>query len=420
MPDKENKTSSELTQTVSEPVLFAKYVQTFRRLSLLFGIVVGLASIIYYVKFSTLAINDFKVYYFAAEASLQGKIFTGPMTGPNGEFLDFLYPPISVIYFYLYTPLPTWFHGYIAHNILNGIVAIVTAHLTISYVNNARSSHLSQIDKRLIYGVMLLSPFPVMTFAQGQMNLILLFLFVIGYLWLENGNPNAGISYGVAALIKVWPTLFGLWLIQNRSKAAIIRATGVGVSGLLMGVLIFGTENTVTWLNYILAERSGRIANGIAPQQHATTLLRPLTQLIIGLETYQYVLLAAIILLIPLVFIYQQTESATDMLYGYAATIIFMLLIFPSGMTYQIFLLFPLISLLYISKERKEVILLSVATFLIFLPFHAGHILDIVKIILPANILPITNTIVTGFFNWISLPLIGDLLILGAAILNRY
>ena len=109
---------------------------------------------------------------------------------------------------------------------------------------------LTQLGRRRIALITFLSVLPLRTnFLFGQQHLLMLFLLTLA-VWLltmRDRPAAAGVVIAVAAVIKIYPAIFALYLVRKRQWTALlgfIAATGVALA---VGVGLFGLE---TWRVY--------------------------------------------------------------------------------------------------------------------------------------------------------------------------
>ena len=124
------------------------------------------------------------------------------------------------------------------------------------------------------------------------------------------------ISFGLAALLKVFPALLGVWLLRKRAFRAVGAAVATGGGCLLLGVALFGVGSHQTWFFDTVLLRLNRevFAGGLSPTHPFFTVRRPLSVLFPSLDPTLFTL-GAFCLLAPIV-AYCYTDLETPLLYG--------------------------------------------------------------------------------------------------------
>jgi hypothetical protein len=109
---------------------------------------------------------------------------------------------------------------------------------------------LSQLRLRRIALITFLTVVPLRTnFLFGQQHLLVLFLLTLAA-WLlvvRGRSTSAGAVIAVAAVLKIYPAIFGLYLVRKRRWAALAALVVTAIAALALGVALFGRE---TWRVY--------------------------------------------------------------------------------------------------------------------------------------------------------------------------
>ena len=268
------------------------------RLALLSGVLFGLAYLAY--TFTTAADEvalDFEVYYFAARTVLEG----GPLYGvsPVGvDYLVYAYPPLTVLAFLPFTLLPP-FPAYLVFTGLTLGAGLLVARLLLDYLDRHGRS-LSRVDRTLVYAFCTLLVHAMPSNVFGQVNLPLALALAAGFDWLDRaasvsgGHDDherlerlAGVAFGLAAFVKVFPALVGVWLLRRRAWQAVGAAVVTGVTGIGLGLLAFGPETTLAYVTEAVLPRASddAFAGGLDPGAAYVTVRRPLSVLFPGLES---------------------------------------------------------------------------------------------------------------------------------------
>ena len=271
----------------------------------------GMAVAVYLVVVSNVQPIDFQAFYFAAERALEGEPFVGrspppevQATWPPGASSSWVFPPVVVLYFVPFTLLPASL-AWLAQDVLNVVFVALTAGVLLGLRGQTDWNRAS----RLAFAALLCNPYSVVDLAQGQLNSLVLLLLVGGVVLVASHRETlGGVALGLAAVVKIWPVGVGLWLLWRRDWRAIAAATVTGVSGLLGGVLLFGTPTTRQWLSVVLVERSqmARLVGRISADNDMTTLARPLSVLFPNLDALVALGIAALVVLAGVGYVFRR------------------------------------------------------------------------------------------------------------------
>lgn len=392
------------------------------RLALAFGILTGFWGVgIGATQLASGAELDFQAYYFAGQAVLDGESFVGPAI-KQGTFLtdkEYVYTPITAPVFAPFGALPGWRVGYVLNGALLAGVFYLIGRLNVRYLD-AREAAIEPIDRWLIVGFSLVSGHAVFALYRGNVDPIMLLLIAVGFLAVERGDQlRGGALWGVAALFKLFPAFLGVWLLYRRAYRAIAAAVAVGVGGLVAGTLAFGVDAHVRFFEFILEERSRAPAfeGGLDPTYQWFTIRRALSQIAAVPGNALFALSAALVA--PVVYVlYREADSETDRLVAFFATVAALLIsVVPSTLNYVIYLYFPLGALLYLLEDRRARRLLVAGLVLVSVPVYPQHVELLVEAApLPA---PVADAVTTGAYEllrYVSVPLVGFLCFLAAAV----
>ena len=330
------------------------------------GVLFGLAYLAY--TFTTAAEEvalDFEVYYFAAEAVLDG----GPLYGvsPVGvDYLVYAYPPLTVLAFLPLTLLPP-FAAYLLFTALNLGVGLLAARLLLGFL--ARHGRaLDRVDRTLVYAFVVLSVHAMPSTVFGQVNLPLALALVVGFDWLDRAASTgstegrrrreslAGVAFGLAAFVKAFPALVGVWLLRRRAWRAVAAAVVTGTVGLALGLLAFGPETTVAYVTEALLPRASddAFAGGLDSGAGYVTVRRPLSVLFPELGSLGLTATAFLVVAPVVAAFYARLDTGTLLgrLVGAYATVAGILTFLPSFPVYMVLLYFPVVPLLVVLDGR--------------------------------------------------------------------
>jgi len=246
---------------------------------------------------------NYEVYYYAAEELLAGGNFYDVSPPGEGEFYEYLYPPITILLF-LPTLLVDPTTGYWLFIGLNVLVGGALALFVVRYVESM-GRRLGWIDAGLVFAFCVLSSQMVTNYYFGNVNLLLGAGVGAGVYLLEVGDQSprreatAGALLALVALIKVIPALLGLYLLRIRAWWATASALAVGLGGLVAGELLFaigpfgwdtgdrafGVGMTERWIEEAVIPRGDTqlFVGGIDPDStFYITIQRPLSHLLWG------------------------------------------------------------------------------------------------------------------------------------------
>ncbi|WP_276302227.1 glycosyltransferase family 87 protein [Halorussus lipolyticus] len=314
---------------------------------------------------------DFQVYYFAGEALVAGRDFYAA-SPPAHPTYGYVYPPVTLPVFVPFVVLGSWQAGFAVFTLLNVAVALGAAGLLVRWVEEYRERPLPWLDRGLVAGFTLVSLHSASTLLYGETNFLLLLALVAGFRWLESNRESAaGVAFALPAVVKLFPAVVGLWLLRQRAWRAIGTATLTGIGLFTLGVVGFGVEAHLTFLEVAVAPRlsSSEFAGGLPAEAALLTLRRPISVLLPGLDASLYGPLAFLLLAPVVWYCYRrisEPSSASEpspesesnpasepisRLVAIFATMAVMVVGFPSLLLYFVYLLVPMIPLLYLLER---------------------------------------------------------------------
>jgi hypothetical protein len=260
---------------------------------------------------------DFRAYFAAAEAVLQGEPFVGISPGLPG--VRYVYPPNSVVSFLPQAATGNWQTAFLVQTVLNGPAALGVATLRIRPIESRRGP-LPDLDRLLIVGFTLGSAPVLALIGQGQIDMLLALAFGGAFLALEqNRQEITGVALAGATLAKVFPVVLELWLVWRRAWRALAATIVTGVTGLVLGGLRFGLDAYRQYL-VVLSSRSriAEFAGTVSPNVFAMSLYRPLSQMLPGVDPYLYAPLSLLILAPVVTLVAHRERTITDRLTTYS------------------------------------------------------------------------------------------------------
>ena len=360
--------------------------RTGARAVLATGVLLGVAVLVHLAtnRPEMLGVN-FRVYHAAAQAALAGgDLYT--TTPPGLPAYRYLYPPVTVLAFVPYAPLG-WQAGFAVHTLVTVGIGIATALLLVRMVES-RGIELARLDRALVVGWVVVGIHAVASVFFGQVNHHLLALLVVGFAALERderrggewrgGETLSGVAFALAALVKLFPALAGVWLLRRRAWRAAGAAVATGLSGLLVGVLAFGVDAHRAYVVEALVPRQkhAAFAGGLDPGATYVTLRRPISHLLPNVDPALYGPLA-VALLAPVVgYLYLDVDGPVDRLVAFFATVAAMVLVVPSLLLYVLYLTVALVPLLYLLEGRRARQLFVAGALVACVPFAGPRVVE--------------------------------------------
>jgi len=389
---------------------------------LAFGLLTGLLGVVLAVNdFASAPELDFHAYYFTGKAILEGEPFVG-WAITDISFLTekaYVYPPVTAPVFVPFALFPDWRIPYVLNMLLLFGVFFGIGRLSLRFLDE-HGVTLDRVDRVLIMAFCLFSGHTVLGVYRGNIDPTVLLVLAVGLLAIERGEElRGGALWGGAALFKLFPAFFGVYLLYRRAYKAIAAAVAIGVGFMLLGVAIFGLDANVAFFEFILNERSreGAFQGGLDPTLQWITLRRPFSQVLALSGNQLFVLTTALIA--PFVYlVYREADSELDRVVAFFATMVAMLItIVPSTLNYVVYLYFPLLPLLYLAEDRRTKWLFVAGLVLVNVPLYPHHFAMIVEALpLSPGIADALTGAVRGVLRYASIPLYGFLLILAGCL----
>jgi len=358
------------------------------------------------------------VYYYAAESMLEGGDIYD-VAPPDRAGYYYIYPPVVIFAFVPHALTGSPAGAYLLQTALNvcfaaGIAAVLWRALT------RRGVALSRPDAVLLFGFALVSAYSSISLINGQVNIGLGFAIALGLDALDrNRGDLAGVAFALAALVKVFPAVLGLWLLRRRAHRGVVLAVAVGLTGLLAGLLALGPDVTTTYLTDVLTGRYDGFDGAPDPTQTRGGAQRQIAALL-GIGP-PYVTPAAALSLAPVLgYLYLDVGTGRQRQATALGTILVTLLFLPLQRLYMVLFVFPLVVLLYRLPGGRSRTLLLGGTLVSFLRIDFSIVEDALAT-LPLGGLeaPLVAT-VEGLFEVVLPPTLGMWLLLGACVLIHY
>ncbi|MFB6088125.1 MAG: glycosyltransferase family 87 protein, partial [Haloarculaceae archaeon] len=332
------------------------------RLVLAVGVVAGLVNAVAFplTQPEQVALAS-DVYYYAARAALSGgDFYLTPAAQPG-----FRYPPVVVLAFLPHALLGDPALAYALQVALDLAAAAGVAAISVRAIERTGVS-LARLDRLLVAAYCLASVTVVTNLVMGQVNHLLALAIAGGALLLERDRgAESGVAFGLAALVKLFPALVGVWLLRRRAWRAIAAATVTGTTLSLAGVAAFGPAVSETFVTHVL---TGELAvasfpHGPDPTAPYVTIRRQLTALVPGLPSDLLLVVGAFVLAPVFVGVNRVHATLRDRLVALLGTLLATLVLFPLEPFYLTLALFPLVPLLYCVEAGPPRRLLVVGAF---------------------------------------------------------
>jgi hypothetical protein len=322
------------------------------RAVLLVGLLLGIGNMLYVLTASAdhLAI-DYRVYHLAAEAAIEGGDFYAVVPEGLPGYFHYVYPPITVLAFVPLALLGGWKVGFAVHTFLTVLAGLGAGWLLVRYIERDSGHRLPWLDRGLIAGFVVASVHSMPSLLFGQVNHHLVLALTLGFLALDTDRETlAGVAFGLAAFVKVFPAAIGVWLLRRRAWRAIAAAVGTAIFGFALGLLVYGPDLSTAYVESAILPRLSPddFAGGLDPTATYLTIRRPISVLLPTVDPSLYGLLAGVVLAPPVAYLYRTIEDREDRLVSIMGTMAAILLFFPSFPIYVVVLYFPLIPLLYL------------------------------------------------------------------------
>ncbi|QLD86198.1 DUF2029 domain-containing protein [Natronomonas halophila] len=358
------------------------------------------------------------VYMRAAEALLAGEDIYAVSPSRLNDYY-YLYPPIVTLLFVPHALVGSSLVAFGIQTALNVGASVGTAAIIYRALQR-RGIALERFDFGLLVGFVLTSAYAAIPLINGQVTHWLALAFAVGFDALDRRRESlAGAAFAVAALIKVFPAAIGLWLLRRRAWRAVGVAVLTGMGGLLLGVLLFGPDLTVTYFSDVLVGRyTGSSFDGTpAVSRNVDGLRRQLAALVDVSRPVRTALSVGILAPI-LAILYKETDTDARRQAAGLGTVVATLLFLPLQPMYSLLFVFPLCVLLYRLPSGRPRTVLVVGTLCSYL------VVGFEEVVIAVEAVPIPEAVaapllgaVEAVFTVILPPTVGLWLLLAACVL---
>lgn len=389
-------------------------------MTVLIGLIAGVVYAVMTLLFSPEQIGiAAAVYHHAGTALLDGELLYD-VSPPDRPGYYFLYPPIIGL---LFVPHALVGGEIAAHAFQTGInlVAGVTIAILVLRTLERRGTPITRLDRALILGFVLVSIHGLNQLVMGQINHVLALAIAAGLVGLDRHRTgSAGMAFGVAALLKVFPTTLGLWLVRVRAWRGVATAIATGLGGLLLGAIVLGPDLTAYYFTDVLLARfdAHTFPGTPDPTWNHTTVRRQLAALLGGSSALITPITIAIFALV-VGLLYRRIDDEPRRLTAILGTLVVTLLVLPLQPLYFILLAYPWLLVLYRlppGPGRTAIIAGTIFTYLLI----GQEIVADTLAILPAGIEATILAATSSLFTVILPPTIGMWLLIIGCLLVHY
>lgn len=196
--------------------------------------------------------NDFKVYYDATRDFFSGNDPYQTHYGLSSGY--FKYPPTTLYFFGLVSWLP-----YFTAQLIHTFFLLASLILATSLFHNAIFLPIAGNDSKRYRGILYLAfvfiaIHIVREFHLGNINLMLLFLFVVGLTQMEKSNFTVAIFWSCMVILKPIVILAFIPLLFFKKWRIIVWMAGFGIIFFLVPIVNVGwTGNIALWTNWFNA-----------------------------------------------------------------------------------------------------------------------------------------------------------------------
>jgi hypothetical protein len=313
---------------------------------------------------------NFRVYRTAAGAVLTGQSMYGVSPAGLPTAYRYLYPPVTVVAFLPFALLP-WEVGFALFSVGSIVAGVALGVAAGRYVE--RWTPLSRVDYALVVGFVLLSPLAAPSLVYGNVNVVLAAVVGGGFIASEvdTGRSRllAGVALAVPALTKLFPAGFCWWYVRDRAAGVLGWALGAAAAALVVGVLLFGVDAHVAYVEGVVGPR---LAGSAGAGESYVTVRRPLAHVVpAGLVgPAAAVLLGAVVVALTV----GRPADPEERLLALAGTLAAAIVFVPSYPLYLLYLSFPLLPALYLVTDRLARPLTLAGTLCLVVTLQAGDL----------------------------------------------
>ncbi len=327
-------------------------------------------------------LNDFKVYYLAAQALLEGKQVYGVAFGLGtgfykySPFILFGIIPLSVLPYFIASTI-----HFILISISSVLVMLIIQKMMVQYIFKTSNKNQSIL---LSIGFLCILRHLVRELHMGNMNMILLLLLSIGFLFtLKSNYILAGIFIGIVIVTKPYFLLLMLPLVFHKKIKVIISVISTLIFSFLVTICVFGFSKALSlhqsWVAAMLEHN-----NYITSHETFLSLIKYYINPSAP-NSFQYIVLVLVVIVYTLLSIYRnitekkslvkaENENVYFIIEGYTLLAIIpnLLLTDTEHFLFSLPLIILLLNYLFVSKH-----IVSIIFFVILIFLYEGNSSDI-------------------------------------------
>jgi len=319
-------------------------------------------------------LNDFKVYYLAAQALLEGKEVYGVPFGLNTGF--YKYSPFILFGFFPLSVLP-----YFIASTIHFILISVSSILVILIIQKMMQQYIFKTGNKVQSLLLSVSFICILTHLvrelhMGNMNMILLLLLSVGFLFtLKSKYILGGICIGIVIVTKPYFLLLMLPFVFHKKIKVIVSAIGTIIFSFFGTFFVFGFSKAISlhqsWVAAMLEHN-----NYITSHETVLSLIKyyiyPSAP-----NSFQYIGLALVVIIYFLIFIYRNIIAKKSLqksknenvyfiieCYTLLAIIPNLLLTDTEHFLFSLPLIILLLNYLFIYKHLLPIVFFSILIFL--------------------------------------------------------
>lgn len=386
------------------------------RAALAAAVLAGVLAVVFYALFRPSPENTFDVFYAAAAASREGHVVYHTRHG------QYVYTPVVLYLFYPYllVDLPT---ALLVHRLVSVAAALAYGVALARFLDQRVG--LAPVDRLLVVAFVGVSLYPVVIVVLGGVEVFMGALLGLGFVALEIDREEwGGALWAAAALVKVFPALWGAYLLRRRAWRAVGAALLTGVGATLVGVVSFGAD---AYVRYVRSATSDRVrlemfAGGASPDNEAVTPVRPLAQLFpnVDPQVWPPVIFVVVALLVLGVYLLTPADRLDDRAALLLATVVGVTFVMPTSQDLDMYLVYgPLVVLLYAERDAPVRAGYAIGTVVLAYNFSQGELGAVAGAAGPTVervVLAVADPVLT----FASMPLYGLFVLFGVTLVRAY
>lgn len=361
------------------------------------------------------------VYYTAATTMVDGGSFY-QVSPPDHPAFSFRYPPVFVLAFLPHALLGSPFLAFCFQSLLNLGTVAVLAVLTIRFLDRNTPSF-ERIDAVLVAGYTVCSVPMLSNLVMGQVNVQLALAVAVAAIAIERGHDSrSGMAFGGAAAVKLFPTLFGVWLLRRRAWTAIAAACLTGVTAIVCSVLVFGIDSLDVFYTTVVTDEMGAATFPDGPDPHSSYLTIRRQVAILFPIPADWLALVGVVVLTPVVTLLNWSHDGLEQrCFGLFGVVLATLILFPLEPFYLVIAVFPLLATVYLLPPGRSRRFLLVGVVFLSIPLTYDSLLPVLHSpLVPGSVVTAVETVAKPVFGVVLPPMIGVWLVFIAGVYYQF